>query len=388
MWGHPFFFGSERDFNYGTDAVGFVKSASWYKHLAPPSWVKGGKGKNDFLGKGTGDGRWFFITGGCWFIRTETVRALDWPDRRLIKRNDDVFLCEAIRQHDWQVAKVGGVAINKAKRRGGGEDREAMQRQMCTTPMTTTNEHGKKGCVFLPTFQDTELLIENFANRPELTQYLDFYIYDDNEDDESRKVQQLSEANGWHYRRSGQGKHGDFKQEWRDRSSYVRFIWQSLTYLGLDYEFVAKVDTDAYIIDPTWYEEIEKKLVGRDAIIGTPEVRRTKDVNGFWELAKRNGYEVHKETRSIHMQGGIYAISKTALGKLRRMGFLEGSHTGFGEDCYISYCCQLLGIEFCRASTIGSWYKSYRPKSWKILDRKAIHPMSKSEWIKLVSKQA
>jgi hypothetical protein len=134
LWGHVFFFGSENDFNYGTDVRGYVRRAPWYRGQEPPSWERGGKGETDFQGRGTGDGRWFFVTGGCWFMRTRAVRALDWPDPGLIKRNDDVFLCEAVRQQGWEFHDIGpcGAAINTEPRRGGGEDQATMERQMST----------------------------------------------------------------------------------------------------------------------------------------------------------------------------------------------------------------------------------------------------------------
>jgi hypothetical protein len=127
-----FFFGSENDFNYGTDVAGYVRRAPWFRGKEPPSWTPGGKGEFNFEGKGTGDGRWFFVTGGCWFIRSEAIRALDWPDPGLIKRNDDVFLCEALRQQGWEFHDIGlcGAAINTEPRRGEGEDKATMERQM------------------------------------------------------------------------------------------------------------------------------------------------------------------------------------------------------------------------------------------------------------------
>jgi len=102
------------------DPVKFVRDATWYRGLPPPSWRPGGKGELDWKGRGTGDGQWFFAIGGSWLIRTEAVRALDWPDRRLIKMGDDVLLGEAIRQHGWRIVNLGGqgVAINTMKRRG------------------------------------------------------------------------------------------------------------------------------------------------------------------------------------------------------------------------------------------------------------------------------
>ena len=80
------------------DALGFVRSASWYRGLPPPSWRVGGGGEFNFQGLDLGNGRWIFILGGCFMIRTSAVRALDWPDSRLFRSGDDVFLGEAIRQ--------------------------------------------------------------------------------------------------------------------------------------------------------------------------------------------------------------------------------------------------------------------------------------------------
>ena len=132
QWGHVFYFSAEGDFSYGTDVTGYVRRAPWFRGLEPPSWTPGGKGEADFEGKGTGDGRWFFVTGGCWFMRTTAIRELDWPDPALVKRNDDVFLGEAIRQRGWEFHDIGpaGVAINTEPRRGTGEDQGTMERQM------------------------------------------------------------------------------------------------------------------------------------------------------------------------------------------------------------------------------------------------------------------
>ncbi|MBI4659578.1 MAG: hypothetical protein HY735_12125 [Verrucomicrobia bacterium] len=106
------------------DPLGFVRSAPWYRGLPPPSWRAGGKGEFNFQGKGQGDGRWFFIFGGCWMMRTCALRALDWPDARLRHRGGDALLGEAIRQQGWEMANVGalGVAINTEARRGAGRD--------------------------------------------------------------------------------------------------------------------------------------------------------------------------------------------------------------------------------------------------------------------------
>jgi hypothetical protein len=102
------------------DAVGFVRKASWYQGLPPPSWRVGGGGDFNFRELGVGDGRWQFILGGCFMIRTAAVQALDWPDHRLFRTGDDVFLGEAIRQQGWQQANISshGVTLNTEPRRG------------------------------------------------------------------------------------------------------------------------------------------------------------------------------------------------------------------------------------------------------------------------------
>jgi GT2 family glycosyltransferase len=122
MWGqeaecnHPSTFINIEDGN----VVKFVRKAPWYGGLTPPSWAPGGKGEFNYLGKGQGDPRWQFILGSCWLIRTSAVRALDWPDRRLIKLGDDVLLGEAIRQQGWRLCntRMEGVVLNGARRRG------------------------------------------------------------------------------------------------------------------------------------------------------------------------------------------------------------------------------------------------------------------------------
>jgi len=120
MWGELNRCRWRSDFTDMEDVEGFVRSAPWYRGLPPPSWRPGGKGEFNFQNRNCGDGRWDFIVGGCWLIRTSAIRALDWPDRRLIKLGDDVFLGEAIRQQGWELGNIGrpGVAINTEKRRG------------------------------------------------------------------------------------------------------------------------------------------------------------------------------------------------------------------------------------------------------------------------------
>ncbi|HXJ61664.1 MAG TPA: glycosyltransferase [Verrucomicrobiae bacterium] len=120
MWGELYRCNLPAEFTDLQDVVGFVRRAPWYRGLPPPSWRPGGKGEFNFENRNCGDGRWDFLVGGCWLIRTSAVRALDWPDRRLIKMGDDVLLGEAIRQQGWSLGNIGrpGVAINTETRRG------------------------------------------------------------------------------------------------------------------------------------------------------------------------------------------------------------------------------------------------------------------------------
>jgi hypothetical protein len=120
QWGLEAWCDSTSGFTDLDDPLAFVRSASWYRGLPPPSWRPGGKGEFDFDGLGIGDGRWFFVVGGCFMIRTSAVRQMDWPDRRLSFLGEDVFLGEAIRQQGWTLGNLGalGVAVNTAPRRG------------------------------------------------------------------------------------------------------------------------------------------------------------------------------------------------------------------------------------------------------------------------------
>jgi hypothetical protein len=108
------------DFTDLEDVVAVVRGASWYRGLPPPSWQPGGKGEFNFQNHNCGDGNWDFIVGGSWLARTSALRALDWPDPRLVKLGDDVLLGEAIRQQGWDLGNIGspGVAVNTELRRG------------------------------------------------------------------------------------------------------------------------------------------------------------------------------------------------------------------------------------------------------------------------------
>lgn len=120
QWGQQALCDYPGSFTRVRDIAGWVRKAKWFRGLPPPSWEPGGKGEFDFEGRGTGDGRWIFILGGCWFARTSALRALHWPDPRLIRYGEDVLLGEAIRQQGWSVMNTRGwgLAVSAAQRRG------------------------------------------------------------------------------------------------------------------------------------------------------------------------------------------------------------------------------------------------------------------------------
>lgn len=124
LWGQMASCGHPASFEDRDDALGFVRSASWYRGIPPPSWRVGGGGEFNFEGLELGNGSWLFILGGCFWIRTSVVRALNWPDPRLLRTGDDVFLGEAIRQQGWRQSNLSplGVAINTEPRRGAPGD--------------------------------------------------------------------------------------------------------------------------------------------------------------------------------------------------------------------------------------------------------------------------
>jgi hypothetical protein len=247
-----------------------------------------------------------------------------------------------------------------------------------------------KGCAFIPTFRDSARLYENFDGRGNFLVGLDTFVYDDNfEADESKLVRSFCERNGFSYRFWARRRHGSWENEQGDLSGYNKFVWKAICELGQAYEYVIKLDSDTLLLDPSWYLEISRILLtDPGTIAGTPEARPIKDVVSFWMLAERAGYRFVRTDYVTHMQGGLYALGRAAIDSLRSMGFLEGRHVFFAEDCYISYCCQLCGISFQPLVSVGSWFRTYRPKLETIAYLKAIHPLMRREWDAFVREMA
>jgi len=103
----------------------------WYVHHLRGQW--------DFISKAT----WFkgrqpemcptrkrtvkkpgitFAQGAYWWLRTDVMKQIDWPDPRLSHNGGDTLLGEAVRQQGLPFHKFHyGMAVNKAKRRGLSE---------------------------------------------------------------------------------------------------------------------------------------------------------------------------------------------------------------------------------------------------------------------------
>lgn len=89
----------------------FIKQASWFKGLEPqmcPTKKPGVKRP----------GIWF-AQGSYWWLRTDILRLLNWPDERLNHNGGDTLLGEAVRQQGLPFHRFHyGVKPNDAKRRG------------------------------------------------------------------------------------------------------------------------------------------------------------------------------------------------------------------------------------------------------------------------------
>ncbi len=89
----------------------FIKQAPWFKGLPPQMCpTKSPKVKKP--------GIWF-AQGAYWWLRTDILRLLNWPDDRLSHNGGDTLLGEAVRQQGLPFHRFHyGVKLNDAKRRG------------------------------------------------------------------------------------------------------------------------------------------------------------------------------------------------------------------------------------------------------------------------------
>jgi hypothetical protein len=91
----------------------FVKESEWFDGRPAQKFPTKGRARKPGVR---------FVQGAYWWLRTDVLQQLDWPDPRLNHNGGDTLLGEAIRQqnlplHDFQF----GVKINNGKRRGYSE---------------------------------------------------------------------------------------------------------------------------------------------------------------------------------------------------------------------------------------------------------------------------
>jgi len=104
MWGMPHILWSRDEF-----VPEWIRHAAWFRGLPPvraldPDGVEATK--------------FHFAAGAFWALRTGVLRALDWPDPRLVHANEDFLLGEALRQNGWRIGGFHyGVKVNDAPRR-------------------------------------------------------------------------------------------------------------------------------------------------------------------------------------------------------------------------------------------------------------------------------
>jgi hypothetical protein len=86
----------------------FIRSASWFRGREPYRL--------------NGEAGFKFAQGSYWWLRTDVLRMLDWPDVRLNHNGGDTMLGEAVRQAGLPLhACRYGVEVNDAPRRGYSE---------------------------------------------------------------------------------------------------------------------------------------------------------------------------------------------------------------------------------------------------------------------------
>lgn len=86
----------------------FIRAASWFRGKEPPLH----------------EGKPFvpFAQGAYWWLRTDVLSTIDWPDPRLVHNGGDSLLGEAVRQQGRSLTPCEyGVRVNDAPRRGMSE---------------------------------------------------------------------------------------------------------------------------------------------------------------------------------------------------------------------------------------------------------------------------
>lgn len=99
QWGKQFVLWRQ-DAEIGT----FIENAPWYRGLPVPRQTDP---------NGVESYEFHFATGGFWAIKTEVIRALDWPEPRIRQAGEDYILGEALRQNGYRKGSFDrGLQVN------------------------------------------------------------------------------------------------------------------------------------------------------------------------------------------------------------------------------------------------------------------------------------
>lgn len=102
---NPRYMGQRWSVNWNPGQQEFIKASSWYRGLTP-ELIKGRPGVG-------------FCQGAYWWLHSDLIRQLDWPDARLNHNGGDTMLGEAVRQQGLKIHPYYyGVCINDGERRG------------------------------------------------------------------------------------------------------------------------------------------------------------------------------------------------------------------------------------------------------------------------------
>lgn len=110
------FFGQQRRKGHQPGVRKFIRQAKWFRGRKFQR-IKG-EGSSSFRGPGI-----VFIQGSYWWLRTDALKKLLWPDERLSHNGGDTLLSEAVWQQKLpQHEFFYGVIPNNADRRGISEN--------------------------------------------------------------------------------------------------------------------------------------------------------------------------------------------------------------------------------------------------------------------------
>lgn len=104
------------------------KSKEYIEFLQKRPWWRG----NEFFLEPQHEKTVWFATGGLWIAKTEFLKKHDFPDKKMIKKADDLLLGDLISQQHgnligFSAEILASLKISDGNRRGDGEDDQAWQ---------------------------------------------------------------------------------------------------------------------------------------------------------------------------------------------------------------------------------------------------------------------